>query len=177
MKKLMILPVSLALLAGGCATSKDPHEGGFIGGVQGLSNGGYEQRLKEREERLQRLRDEQQALDKESSDLKNRQSSLQKKLASDKRKLKKLSADTSKLKKQLARMKKSDAETRQKIADLQHRLGGLQQNISNTTSSLDALEGNVGNDKDIERKRARLEAQRRDLEKEYQLLLDLTLQL
>lgn len=52
--------LSACLLASGCATTADPHEGGFISGVVGTS-GGYQKRVKAREAELARMRDEEAA--------------------------------------------------------------------------------------------------------------------
>ena len=38
-----------ALALGGCATSPDPHQGGFVSGVAGVFGGGYQRRIDERE--------------------------------------------------------------------------------------------------------------------------------
>jgi chromosome segregation ATPase len=43
------LATLLAALASGCATSPDPHQGGFVSGVAGLAGGGYQRRIDERE--------------------------------------------------------------------------------------------------------------------------------
>ena len=41
--------VGLPIVLAGCATSADPHEGGFISGVVGLAGGGYQQRIDQRQ--------------------------------------------------------------------------------------------------------------------------------
>ncbi len=45
----LCFPMALPMLLGGCATSPDPHQGGFVSGVVGLAGGGYQQRIDERE--------------------------------------------------------------------------------------------------------------------------------
>jgi chromosome segregation ATPase len=42
-----------ALLLTACATTDDPHQGGFFSGVQNLATGGYQQRIDSREQTLQ----------------------------------------------------------------------------------------------------------------------------
>ena len=39
----------LTVCLSGCATSPDPHQGGFVSGVVGLAGGGYTRRIEERE--------------------------------------------------------------------------------------------------------------------------------
>ena len=46
---LWLLSACLPVWLAGCATSADPHEGGFVSGVVGLAGGGYQQRVAERE--------------------------------------------------------------------------------------------------------------------------------
>jgi hypothetical protein len=71
----ILLPLS-ALLAMpiGCATSSDPHDGGFVSGVVGIAGGGYERRIDEREQSYRgeldaqaRLKAEAQALEQEQA--------------------------------------------------------------------------------------------------------------
>jgi chromosome segregation ATPase len=49
--KLSIMAGALLLTA--CATTDDPHQGGFFSGVQNLATGGYQQRIDSREQTLQ----------------------------------------------------------------------------------------------------------------------------
>jgi hypothetical protein len=46
-----LLPLGLVLTfwLTGCATSEDPHAGGFVSGVVGLAGGGYQRRIDDRE--------------------------------------------------------------------------------------------------------------------------------
>lgn len=43
------LALTLPFWLGGCATSPDPHQGGFVSGIAGLAGGGYQRRIDERE--------------------------------------------------------------------------------------------------------------------------------
>lgn len=44
-----VAALSLLLVLGGCTTSPDPHQGGFVSGVAGVLGGGYQRRIDERE--------------------------------------------------------------------------------------------------------------------------------
>lgn len=44
------LVVCSGLVLAGCATSPDPHQGGFVNGLVGLAGGGYERRIEDREQ-------------------------------------------------------------------------------------------------------------------------------
>lgn len=52
----------VVLQVAGCATSGDPHEGGFVNGIVGLGGGGYQRRLDERQTTLDSERAEQRRL-------------------------------------------------------------------------------------------------------------------
>lgn len=45
----LLLGLALSVGMTGCATSPDPHQGGFVSGVVGLAGGGYQRRIDERE--------------------------------------------------------------------------------------------------------------------------------
>ena len=57
-----IVCAGLPLCLVGCATSPDPHQGGFISGIVGLAGGGYQQRIDERQGTYQVELDAQQRL-------------------------------------------------------------------------------------------------------------------
>ena len=168
--------LSLLFLVG-CASSTDPHEGGFFGGVQGLSSGEYDKRIEERQNRLDRMRQDKEALDRENKQLTKQDEVLQAKVDKEKHRLNKLNKDTNQLRKRIAELEKEGNVTQKEIDRLNKRMKALQHGIDSTNRSLDALEGDNGTPEAIEQRRARLEKQRSTLEKEYQLLLDLSLQL
>lgn len=51
----------------GCATSADPHDGGFVDGVVGLAGGGYQERIDEREAVYGRELDARERLRREAA--------------------------------------------------------------------------------------------------------------
>jgi dsDNA-specific endonuclease/ATPase MutS2 len=64
-----LLAACLPLWLTGCATSEDPHEGGFVSGVVGLAGGGYQRRIDEREGVYQGELDAQQRLNAQAREL------------------------------------------------------------------------------------------------------------
>ena len=83
-----------ALLAGGCALSQDPADGGFVSGVAGLAGGGYERRIAEREathqgemQARERLESEARALETERAALKGELKRAQGRLAEQNRRI------------------------------------------------------------------------------------------
>jgi hypothetical protein len=84
----LLLSAPLPLWLGGCATSADPHEGGFVSGVVGLAGGGYQRRIDERETTYKgelsasdRLKAQARELEQERAKVRSDLSSAQKRLA------------------------------------------------------------------------------------------------
>jgi septal ring factor EnvC (AmiA/AmiB activator) len=78
----------------GCATSADPHEGGFVSGVVGLAGGGYQRRVDDREgvhqgelDAQQRLTADARALEQERAQVKGDLTRAQARLASQERRI------------------------------------------------------------------------------------------
>ncbi len=160
-----------------CATTSDPHEGGFMGGVQGLSSGEYDRRIDERQARLDRMKKEQAQLDNESNSLAQDKSSLEKKIQQEKYHITELKKKNQLLKKKIARLNSNNEVDKNDLNKLNKQAAKLTKNINKTNNSLDALEGDMSGTASVDRQRAQLEAQRKELEKEYQLLFDMTLDL
>jgi hypothetical protein len=69
MRGLGMATAGLALILNGCATSPDPHQGGFVSGIVGLAGGGYQRRIDEREGTYQGERDAGQQLKAQAREL------------------------------------------------------------------------------------------------------------
>lgn len=134
--------LSVALLTG-CATTDDPREGGFFGGVQGISSGAYERRAQEREENLAKMRAMQKELETETASLDAQKHQRQVVLEREKSKLATLNKDVKALDARLAKLSKEQGASDKRVADLQHRLSLLKGQLSDQQTSLDALEGGV----------------------------------
>jgi DNA repair exonuclease SbcCD ATPase subunit len=181
--------VASGLIISGCV-SNDPKEGGFIGGVTGWVSGTYDERIGERKDSLGALRDANAELDSDQKTLTQKKESSAEKLKKEQQRLAKLEADTNTLSKKVQALKADDEATSQQVADLKRRLSELNSDIkradgatgadalegSGGASGADALEGSGGGMSDDSRRRE-LEAQRRQLEKEYKLLSEMYLQL
>lgn len=177
MNKVTLVSAFLIALLSACATSTNPSEGGFFGGVQGLSSGEYDRRIEDRQQRLDRLRSDKKSLDDEGRQLSKSEKKLKSQVAAEKRKVNQLNKDTEALRKRIALLSKEGKGTQQQIDRITKRLTVLQNGINATNNSLDALEGSNTEPEAIDKKRMRLQKQRATLQKEYQLLLDLSLHL
>lgn len=169
--------VGLVLLASGCAVSDNPREGGFFGGVAGLSSGTYDQRLDEREKNLQQLRAIQADLGVERASLETEKRSLAAQVAQERSQLADLNANIGALERRVVSLRGTAASSGQRVGDLQKKLTTLKGKVSQQTSAIDALEGADVADPATEARRQQLETQRASLQQEYQALLDYTLQL
>ncbi len=158
--------VTSALLLGACATTDDPREGGFIGGVQGLSSGAYDRRIQEREESLRRLNEIKRELGSEQERLSSERQRSQARLAELQRQLSRLDQEVARLTRRLEREQQQLAGDREKTAGLKRDLGQLRQQIARAGDG-------PGGDRTVEE----LEAERDRLEEEYRQLLDLYLEL
>lgn len=90
----LLLGLSIAFGVTGCATSADPHAGGFVSGVVGLAGGGYQRRVNERESAYQteldageRLKTQARALEAERTQVKGDLARSQSRLASQERRI------------------------------------------------------------------------------------------
>jgi chromosome segregation ATPase len=89
-----LLAASVSVCLVGCATSADPHEGGFVSGVVGLAGGGYQRRVDEREgvhqgelDAQQRLKVQARELEQERAQVRGDLARAQARLASQERRI------------------------------------------------------------------------------------------
>lgn len=168
---------ALAVWLSGCASSGDPREGGLLGGMQGLSSGSYDQRIREREARLAALQETQGALVEERESLDRSRADAEQQLAMETRRLANLQGDVSQLRSQLNRLEAEQGVQDSRVAGLRERLESLQAGMDRQQRALDALEGSGVSDTELDRRRRELLAQREALREEYDLLMSLTLDL
>jgi len=166
MMKQPVILILAALLPVGCATTDNPREGGFFGGVQGLNSGAYDKRIQEREESLDRLNAIKQELGQEQAQLQTEKQRKQARLAGLEQQLSQLDRETAQLARQLDGKRGQLAGEREKSARLKKDLASLRQDIAK-------VESKRANGRPV----AELEAERDRLEQEYRQLLDLYLEL
>lgn len=183
MRYLYLSVLLCVLLLAGCGASQDPREGGLFGGISGLGSGAYEERVEEREQRLTRLQQIHKDLDAESRELDIQKTDLREQIEFERAHLAEMQSSTARLEQELSRMTASDAAGEKLINELSSRLKDLQNGLykqEQELSALDQLEGthghgHVGDEMDLRRRQ--LEEQRRYLQEEYELLLELAMQL
>lgn len=178
MKKTVLIVILFAgMVIGGCATHNDPRDGGFFGGVAGLSGGSYKKRVAEREERLEELRAAQRALDSEKGQLEVQKSTAQAQLNKDQARVKAMQSEIAALDKKTKSLAASQDTDKQRVAELQKRVVSLKGKMNQQASSLDDLEGSGLGDADMDLRRKQLEKQRDSLRREYDLLMKMQIEL
>jgi chromosome segregation ATPase len=161
-----ILVLVSVVVAASCATTEDPHEGGFFGGVHGLSSGAYERRVQERNERLDRLHAMQRELEEEEAGLRSDKSEREARLAGLHKRLGRLDRETVQLSRDLQGKRLTLESVRAERDRLERKLAGLRKEIA-------GLERRADSGASVRQ----LEAERDRLEEEYRTLLDLYLEL
>jgi hypothetical protein len=152
---LWLLWACLSVWLAGCATSADPHEGGFVSGVVGLAGGGYQQRVNEREgvhqgelNAQQRLKAQARALEQERAQVRGDLARAQTRLASQERRIAKERA-------RLATAHQGSAETQASL----RRLDQAQAQVASTKGALRSVRTD-------EEAVTDLQSRSRDIEKE-----------
>ena len=169
--------VLVTLLLAGCATSDDPREGGFFGGVQGLSSGAYADRVSTREARLTALRETQRELSNERTTLEQSRQEAKRTVSEERGRLARLQKDQSRLEREAGQLAANQGSQDQRITELQERLEALRKGMDRQKNALDALEGSGMSEAETDRRRRELLAQRKALRQEYDLLMSLTMDL
>ena len=171
---------SVGLLIGCANQPTDPREGGLLGGISGLQTGAYDARVREREERLESMRAIEQQMAAERTDLDAQRATRQQQVAAERRRLSELNTEVASLSKTLDDLAVQHGTGDERVRELQERIAVLQQGMSQQQSGLDALEGmgaGGGADPAADLRRRQLEDQRKALQREYELLLQLSLEL
>ena len=138
----------------GCATSGDPHEGGFVNGIIGLSGGGYQRRLDEREATLdaeqaeqRRLAMEQQEVEAERDAVRRELSHAQHRLAAQQQRI---AAEQSRIR-ALQRQSAKDRDRLAKLHRAQKRASSLSQAIEGADPAREPLHGLEAKTRNINR--------------------------
>jgi chromosome segregation ATPase len=120
------LVAAVTLWIGGCATSADPHEGGFVSGVVGLMGGGYQRRVDERQNTYQGELNAQQRLQAEAQQVQAerdavrgqlananaRLAAIERRIAAERAQIKAASARSTDAQAQLRRLDQAQAQVR-----------------------------------------------------------------
>jgi predicted nucleic acid-binding Zn-ribbon protein len=161
----LLLTAAAVVTLGACQSNQDPAQGGFFSGISNLSNGTYDNRIKEREEKLENAQDTNlqqtrtaERVAAQSSDVQAERQKLEARYSA-------MQSDLNTLRKRLASAEKSNSSKAAKAAALQKEIDALAaktQMLERDTFTPDAA------------KQARLDAlrgERSALEREVDLLV------
>jgi len=161
--------VILFAIITGCATTSDPRQGGFFGGIAGLSSGVYEERLKQRENDLAQQQSTHQDLTQESVRLKNDTQKLGKELAS----LTEMDKNLSNLQAEIDQLEAKSDEQKNEIVTLTKKIKKVRQKIKSQQGALEELNRVGGSTADPDSYRV-LKEERKRLADEYNKLINLS---
>ena len=164
----LTLAALATLFIGGCATSPDPHEGGFVSGVVGLMGGGYQRRVDERQgvyqgelDAQQRLKIEAQQVQAERDAVRGqisqanaRLAAIERRIAAERAQIKAASARSSAGQAQLRRLDQAQAQVRrtqgairgvrpdqQPVGDLKARSAAIQRDLDQIDRMVASVSG------------------------------------
>jgi septal ring factor EnvC (AmiA/AmiB activator) len=167
MNRKLVFCIFLLSVITGCATTSNPREGGFFGGVAGLSSGVYEERLKQREYDLAQQQSVNQDLKQESTRLKSYNRKLERELAS----LTEMDKKLSDLQKEIDHLKYKSDKQKGDIATLTQKIKKVRQQIKSQQGALEELDRVGGSTADPDRYRILKQEQKR-LADEYDKLIN-----
>jgi chromosome segregation ATPase len=128
---------ALVLCLGGCATSDDPREGGFVSGVVGLASGGYEKRVDDRERRYGAERGEQRRLMAEAEALERERMKVKRELQQADRRLAAVESKMRRARARSAGQRRPSGSSEQVL----RRLDATEAKISSVKGALDETRG------------------------------------
>lgn len=131
----------------GCATSPDPHQGGFVDGIVGMAGGGYDRRIKDREHAYQVELTAQDQLRAQAQELERERAAVRSELDQASRRMRALEARIQHERRLLAAQRSEVARAnRAKLEQAEQKLGHVKTALSKVdvgAQSIDASKNNV----------------------------------
>lgn len=159
------------LLLAGCATTEDPHEGGFFGGVYGLGSGAYDRRIEERQQNLNALKQMQAGSEAEQRGLRQDKAAVTAELQPLQAQSRQLEADLRDLSGQIAQRKASTAQAEKRKQALKQKATGLDKALKVHQKQLSAASADTNQDvAKYQAEEARLQREIEALKQEMYLL-------
>lgn len=172
-----IFAIILICMLTSCAVSTDPRQGGFIGGLSGISSGAYENRVQQRNADLASKKNLNSNLQQESQGLKNEVQSQKQILASDQQQLAKMERNLASLESDIKRFSASSAKQNAELAAIRSKSKDLQKQVQSQKSAAlvllnqaDKCADDNAPCKSMELETTRLSAEYKQLMRYYQAL-------
>ena len=151
----------------GCTSTTDPRQGGLAGGIQGLSSGAYEERIKTRKESLARLQAIRSQLEADKASLQATRREKESEVQEHQRRLEALRTEIEQLVAEVEQFSNQLTHKDKRVVEMRQRLSRLTDDIG----ELDKARKTEGV------QREQLQEQVDALEEEYRKLLDLYIEL
>jgi len=170
--------IILAATLSACAVSDDPRQGGFLGGLHGLSTGAYDTRIQERQEALSSHEKANQLLQEQSKALGKEVVIRDKTLSEEKQNLAKMEGDLSRLDSEVGQLKVKSDKQKAELAQLKRKIEDHRRSLDSQQVALNDLDqagGKVANPARyvaIEHERDRLAEEHKRLLEYWQALAD-----
>ncbi|MCX5883895.1 MAG: hypothetical protein NTU74_19490 [Deltaproteobacteria bacterium] len=166
-----MITIVAAVVLTACAVSNDPRQGGFFGGLHGLSSGAYDARVRDRQDELNRQQTVNQDLKEESETLESEAQLRDYELTLEQQRVAKMERDLSNLESDVDLLKVKSDKQKSEIAALQRRIKDQKQKLKIQQSALAELDRAGGSAADPERYRVLMQ-ERYYLTAEYKKLLE-----
>lgn len=171
-RRYIIAFVLLAVLTG-CATSKNPRQGGFFGGLYGIYSGAYDDRIQKRQDELNSQEGINQGLKEQTKNLENEASVRDLELAKEKQDVAKMEKGISRLESEINALSTKSDKQKNEIARLKLRIENQRQRLKILQSDITKLDSAGGSGADPARYQI-LQKERDRLALEYRRLLEYT---
>lgn len=165
------LIIIIALLLSSCASgpdrSNDPRSGGLFGGIKGLTQGDYDARVSQKEDTLSIVKQSNERIGKETASVISAQRETQKKIAGLRSKLASLNNEINDLSRQIAELKQQGAADPRELEELSKIVSALEIDMNDLNQEANQSSPHY----------EQLLAQKKQLEQEYQIALEIFLSL
>ncbi len=167
MKKIILLALAFSLVS---CVSDDPRQGGFFGGVLGLSNGTYDKRIADRQQSLASVRNTQQELQTENARLQRQKRASISEIKRAQRQLASVRRENRSIRNNIAELRRSNKITSQQAQKMSNDARRLEQSIETQSSRLSRAQRN--NDAtELARVQAQINALRRQQKEQARMAL------
>lgn len=145
--------LAAGVLISGCATSpeeNDPSEGGFWRGVQGVSGGQYEERIREREDRITREQQHTQELSRRYNEILAEQAEVEKRTAEIKSRIRTIEREIQRLENNLVLEHAENQELALQLEEAKERVRLFRESSMDQPMTFDELEASLAELSQIE---------------------------
>lgn len=167
----IIITIALIATLTGCAVSNDPRQGGFLGGLHGLSSGAYDKRVQQSKEELNHQQTINIDLKKESIKQVEISREWEIKLASEQQRLDGMKKSLSALETDVNRLKAKSAKQKSEVYALKSKIKDQVRRLKSQQIALNELD-RAGKSATATEQYRILEQERNRLAEEYSRLME-----